>query len=184
VDDVNWISDGFAAIANRFSNDNSCDNWATSTWWGDGATVLMGHPGPGRTEGGGEYSNVTLSSDPFASSKVTANDCYRDNKPIYADAVSLFVGTPSGGRAAHYTGIPFLVSGNSTLPLGVYTTDAFCFFTHITGKFRGGGESERLYTVKESSTGKYIWYAESTQGSAGSSNRSEGRCYYYHQWDL
>ena len=184
VDDVMWISEGNAAIANRFSGDTSCDKWTTAAWWGTAATMLMGHPGPGRTAGGGEYSNVTLSYDPWKSSTVNAGDCVADNKPIFANAVSVFVGTPRGGKNAHYTCIPFSVSGNSTLPLGVRTEDAMCFFTHLTGGFRGAGESSRLYTVKNADSGKYEWYAKTTRGGAGNQIRAEGRCYYYHQWDL
>jgi hypothetical protein len=182
VNDVVWVSDQFGAIAN--AGNGSCDSWSTQAWWGDAATILEAHPGPGRTAGGGEAANVSLSSDPFSSSYVQANDCQEDNKPIYANGVSLFVGTPSGGKAAHYTGIPFSVSGNYTLNLGVHTDEAICFFTHISGKFRGGAEFERLYTSYESATGRYLWYAQSSYGSSGGHLNGQGRCYYYNQWDL
>lgn len=55
---------------------------------------------------------------------------------------------------------------------------------HLTGGFRGGGESARLYKVKNESSGKYEWYAQTKRGGAGNQVRAEGRCYYYQQWDL
>ncbi len=182
VDDVVWISGGFGAIAN---STGSCDHYDTSTWWGDAVTVIQSHPGPGRTAGGGEKVDVFLSSNAFSPSTLRANDCQNDsNHWIEGTANSLFVGTPSGGKLAHYTGSPFLVGGNATLNLGVYTDDAFCFFTHIMGQYRGGGESVRVYTVFESATGRYLWYARSRQGDDGNAIQATGRCYYYHQWDL
>ena len=183
VNDVIWVSGSFGALASASSS--SCDNWQTNAWWGDAATVLQSWPGPGKTEGSGEYVQSNLSSSPWTSSKVVANDCqHGDPYPwIQATANSLFVGTPSGGKLAHYTGVPFSVTGNYTLNLGVYTDDAFCFFTTVRGKFRGGSESVAVYPVYQSSTGRYLWYAKS-QSQQGSSVRATGRCYYYHQWDL
>jgi len=127
---------------------------------------------------------VNLSYDPFSSSHVAAQDCVGDNLPIVADAVSLFVGTPSGGKAAHYTGVPFSVSGNTTLNLGVDTADAFCFFTRIAGGFRGSGESVRLYTQFDASSQTNLWYAKTTRGSGGNQINAQGRCFFYHQVDL
>ena len=183
VNDVVWMSNGRAAIASS-SRTGTCDHYSNDMWWGDAASVLTAHPGSGRTAGGGEYADVTLSSSAFSPSTVNAGDCVGDSKPIIANAVSLFVGTPSGGKVPHYTGTPFATWGTFTLNLGVYTDDAFCFFTHITGGFRGGGESVRLFTQYEASSGRYLWYAQTTQGGAGNQVRGEGRCYYYHQWDL
>ncbi|HYO98139.1 MAG TPA: hypothetical protein VER33_26725 [Polyangiaceae bacterium] len=125
---------------------------------------------------------MALSYSATTSSKVVAQDCQVDRKVIQATGNSLFVGTPGGSRAAHYTGVPFGVGGNSTLDLGVYTDEAICFFTKISGKFRGSGESVRLYT--ESTPSGWVWHARSRQGSGGSSVRAEGRCFYYNQWDL
>ncbi|HMR06473.1 MAG TPA: hypothetical protein PKA88_11865 [Polyangiaceae bacterium] len=181
--DVRWVSGGFGAIA--ISGLYNCDHQVTNAWWGDAATVLQSWPGPGRTEGTGEYVQSVLSSSPWTSSQVVANDCqHNDPYPwIQATAHSLFVGTPSGGKLAHYTGVPFSVYGNYTLNLNVYTDDAFCFFTTIKGRFRGGGEAVRVYPVLEQSSGRYIWYAQS-KSQQGTSVSATGRCYYYHQWDL
>lgn len=177
ANDVVWVSGQFGALAN--SGASSCDYNETAAWWGDAATVLQSWPGPGRTEGGGEYVRSILSGSPWNSSAVAANDCqFNDPYPwIQATGTSLFVGTPSGGKACHYTGVPFLVSGTVTLDLGVPIDQAVCFFTKIRGKFRGGGEAVSLYHQNSR------WYA-SSQSQQGSSVGAEGRCYYFHQWDL
>ncbi len=183
VNDVVWVSSGFGALA--VADPYSCDQDANNTWWGDAATVLQSWPGPGRTQGGGEWVNAALSTSPWTPSQVIANDCkHGDPYPwIQATANSLFVGTPSGGKLCHYTGVPFAVWGDSLLNLGVYTDQAFCFFTKIAGKYRGGGEGVAVYPVYQSSSGRYLWYAKSWSDT-DTSVRGEGRCYYFHQWDL
>ena len=106
------------------------------------------HPGSGRTAGAGEFSGTTLSYDAFAPGNVIAQDCVADSvKPIVADAVAVFVGTPSGGKVAHYTGIPFTLSGTYTLNLGNIGTGPSA--SSVDGP---------LATARNSSnTREYIW---------------------------
>jgi hypothetical protein len=179
INDVTWVSDSIYATAFGYSG---CPHQDTNAWWGDAATVLIRHAA-GNTEGGAEYSNIIQSGNAFAPSVVQANDCQTsDGVGVQAIARSLFVGTPSGGKLAHFTGAPFWVQGNFTLNLNVFTDEAFCYLTRAHGKFRGGGESVRLF--REASGSRFKWVAQATQGGAGSAIRGEGRCYWYHQWDL
>ncbi|MBK7585284.1 MAG: hypothetical protein IPI67_34485 [Myxococcales bacterium] len=187
ANDVVWVStENISTWAG--ASGGSCDHDQSNAWWGDAATIEQawpGMPGPGRTAGGGESVDVAQSSNPFGSSILSSNDCQEvdSNYGIRAQANSLFVGTPSGGKACHFTGVPFSVSGNVTLNLGVYTDDAICYFTHIHGKFAGGGEKVRIYPV-DAGGGRFLWYARSWQGGSGSSINAKGRCYFYNQWDL
>jgi hypothetical protein len=192
VNDVVMVNQtGFAAIAN---SQRGCDVNSTATWWGDAVTVLQGFPGPGNTAGNAESASVALSTDPFAPSTVVAQDCQADNLHwIQAAASSIFVGTPSGGKLAHYTGAPFTVSGNTTLNLGqtigntspTLPPDAvFCFFTHVQGKFRGAPESVELFlSPNPNDPGNELWTAKSTQGGGGSQISASGRCSPYVQFD-
>jgi hypothetical protein len=184
VNDVVWDStDNFSAIA--AADGPTCDNYQSNAWWGDAATIEQYWPGCSDTEGGGEYTAISQSNLPFSSSKVVANDCTSDGlgRIINSFGTSLFVGTPSGGKACHFTGSPFSVSGNYTLNLNVYTDEAICYFTKISGKFRGGGEFVKVYPVSVGG-GRYKWYAKSTQGGDGSAVSASGRCFWFHQWDL
>lgn len=183
IDDVVWVSSQFSALA---WSTGGCDTFDTNAWWGDAASLVQSWPGPGRTEGSGEIVAAIISSSAWSPSKIKATDCYFGDPygVIRAIGNSLFVGTPSGGKLARYVGAPFSVQGNYTLNLGVYTDEAICFLTRISGKYRGYGEEVKLYPVLQSSTGRYLYYARAKQGGAGASVRGEGRCYYFHQWDL
>jgi hypothetical protein len=98
---------------------------------------------------------------------------------ITGRSVSLFAGTPSSGQLAMFTGSDFWVSGNFTLNLGVHSDEAICYFTQVFGKFRGGGESVRLYQVADGS--RWLWYAQATQGTGGKQVKGVGKCYYFNQ---
>jgi hypothetical protein len=181
-DDVVWVStSNMSSIATA---NGSCDSHTNYTaWWGDAATVLRFWPGPGNTNGSGENVQVVQSSNASTASGIHAADCYSDGigRFISGRAVSLFVGTPSSGQLAQFTGSDFVVSGDYTLNLGVHTDEAICFFTRIFGKFRGAGESVRVYQVADGS--RYLWYAKSQQGGSGSGVKGQGKCFWFNQWD-
>jgi hypothetical protein len=182
VNDQVWISThNISAIAT--ANGSCATNTNHTAWWGDAATVLRWWPGPGKTNGSGENTQVVQSGNAFSASAIHAADCYHDGlgRFITGRAVSLFVGTPNSGQLALFTGSDFFVQGNYTLPLGVYSDEAVCFFTRIFGKFAGAGESVRLYQV--ASGGRYQWYAKSTQGGSGSGVKGQGKCFWYNQWN-
>ncbi len=182
VNDEVWISThNISAIATA---NGSCDTDTNYTaWWGDAATVLRWWPGPGGTNGSGENTQVVQSNNAFSASAIHAADCYHDGlgRFITGRAVSLFVGTPSSGQLALFTGSDFWVQGNYTLPLGIYSDEAVCFFTRIFGRFAGAGESVRIYQV--ASGNRYQWYAKSTQGGSGSGVKGQGKCFWYNQWN-
>lgn len=187
VNDVVWVSTAnYSSTAT--ADGSSCDTNSSYAWWGDAATIEQAWPGitgPGRTEGGAEYAEIIQSSNPYGSSIVRSGDCQSDglNYPIRSHGTSLFVGTPSGGKAAHFSASG-AVWGNYTQDTQAYVDESICYFTHIHGKFRGGGESVKFYQQLEPSTGRYKWMLQTTQGSSGSSVYAGYKCYFHNQWDL
>ena len=187
-DDEVWFStNNISTLASASSNACDTDTNSTGPWWGDAATLLQAWPGangPGNTAGGGEKVDVFQSTDPYVASTIESKDCqYGDSgKWIRAHATSLFVGTPYNGVAAHFANT-FYVQNNFTLPLSVYADEAICYFTHIHGKFRGGGEYVRLY-LEPQPGGRHKWVVRSNKGGDGASIRADGRCFWFSQWDL
>lgn len=171
IDDVRWSSAGtnFGALATATSC--CCDSQQMPTWWGDAATVLQSHPATGgwagRTEGGGEYSLVSQSWNAVAPSSVKASDCHFEGsccKGIHATATSLFVGTPSSGKTAHFAGA-WWVNSNYTVAMA-NAAQTICYLTKISGQFRGGGESVRIWEGYDMQQGIYRWYMTASHGSA------------------
>lgn len=188
VDDVVWVStSNLSALA---VSSGSCDTDSSNAWWGDAATIAQAWPGgtgPGRTEGGGEYVHVQQSLNPFGSSVLTAGDCQWRDGPggwIRNQGTSLFVGTPSSGVAASFSSGVSTITGNSTKDLNVFADDAICYFTHIHGKFRGGGEYVRLFQQPDAASGRDKWFAQAGQGSAGSDIYAQIRCFNTYQPSL
>jgi hypothetical protein len=148
-------------------------------WWGDAATFLtsfLAH----HTEGGSEKAYINQSFNAFTSSQLYSHTC-QGGDGVWGVARSIFIGTPSLGKLARFTGSKFIVHGGNTLNLGVFTDQAMCYLDYVGGKFRGGGEAVRLYKVP--SGGRQVWHAQATQGGAGEGIRGEGRCFLFHQWD-
>jgi hypothetical protein len=195
--DKRLISGTFNALATA---DGGCDHFSTPTWWGDGATVLQGFPGPGNTGGFGEYASIDQSADPFASSSVHANDCNRDGlgKWIRGYANSLFVGTPSGGVAARFQG-PNPPNGGTIDVVGEYAlsssgTNLFrwklmalaeyhiCYLAKVGGEFNGGGEIAMI-DIQNDSDGNPRWRLF-VQHQSGAGVQAVARCYRYDQYGL
>jgi hypothetical protein len=178
-DQVSFSVHNISAIATA---DGECDADTNNTaWWGDAATMLHFWPGPGNTNGSGENVQVIQSTNAFTSSGIQAADCYHDGlgRFITGRATSLFVGTPNSGQLALFTGAQFSTWGDNTLNLGVFTDEAICYFTKVYGKFRGAGESVRIYQVASGS--RFLWYAKSAQGGSGEGVKGSGRCFYFNQ---
>jgi hypothetical protein len=171
-----------SAIASCTSN--VCDRRTQTAWGGNAATVLNTFLISTNTTGANEYADVATATDPISPSIITAQDCTNDGVNfLQAGATSLFVGTPGQVSMAQFTG-EFSISGTATADLGVFASSAFCYFTHIGGKFRGSGEYVRLVQKPLGPNNSKLWYAESHQGSSGREINASGRCFFYNQWTL
>jgi hypothetical protein len=189
IGDVVWTSweSNFSAFANRTTS--SCHAHSRNAWRGDAATILQSWPhsggAAGNTEGGGEASFIVQATSASAFSQVAANDCAYEGglgKPIFASGTSLFVGTPGGSNVPNFMNVGAFTQQNFTVALA-RTDEAICYFTKITGKFRGGGESAHLFRANDAA-GVERWHLRTTKGGASNFVRADARCFPFHQPNL
>lgn len=126
-----------------------------NTWWGDAGTYVSGVQG--RFDGGGEYVRIAQSAQGSDPSQVGAGTKVCGNS-VTGYARSIFVGRPQTGTLAKFHGpgtiwpatMPAaheyaVSSAKGPAQLQLPSADqSVCYFTHVGGKLRGGGEFVEL----------------------------------------
>ncbi|MBV8869127.1 MAG: hypothetical protein JOY65_06895 [Acetobacteraceae bacterium] len=132
------------------SDADAVHSWTRKIWWGDAVSYLAGMSG--QFDGGGESISVFQSTDPRGPSVLAAHSEAKDGF-MRASGISVFFGQPHSGQLARFWGPnggnrPIQAAGEYGVNSAAGPADvamapydqAFCFFTRISGKFRGGGE--------------------------------------------
>jgi hypothetical protein len=177
-----WSSEEFSATADNPGN-GCVDTNPRLAWWGDGATVMTLVTGALR--GSGERITINQSGDPFGPSTLVLHSC---QKQLGVGAHSFFVGKPQSGRIARFigpggTGTPGQAGEYVSLPnqnvMMAPLTEAFCYFTEISGAFNGAGESVTILPGSDAN-GVSRWELQARHAS-GSGVSARVRCYARNQ---
>ncbi len=186
---VRWISPQFSVTSQVSSSLFRCDpaplgSYRYNTaWWGDAFTALSGISG--KFAGLGEFVMVDQSKQGKQPSHVGAavGQC---DVPATAYAMSYFVGKPSSGTVAVFIGPggtgPVDIAGEYTFTVShkadairmIPTSQGVCFFTHLSGRFNGGGEFASI--ERETVNGVEYWRLVLQHAGAEGAIRAHARC--------
>lgn len=179
---VRWASEEISATADNPGS--GCVNTTPrNAWWGDAVTVLT--MVTGAFKGLGERVTIAQSGDAFGPSTLLLNSC---QKQLGAGVYSFFVGKPSSGKTARFIG----PNGVGTAAqAGEYQsvpnqnvmmaplTEAFCYFTSVSGTFNGGGERVTIVPAQDAN-GVNRWQLQARHAS-GQGTDACARCYARNQ---
>ncbi|UXI70174.1 hypothetical protein [Tahibacter amnicola] len=190
-----WHSEEITALSSADAPDFPWEHcWAgihdqRPAWWGDAFTVLNGMQG--RFDGLGEFVSVQQTSQPFEASRVNAKLSACTDDYLRASAHSFFVGTPSSGKPARFGGPggfgnaaqvgEFTVSaaGTTMSTVMIPTWAGMCYFTEISGNFRGGGESVRI--TAQTINGVKRWVLKASHANPNGLVTARSRCVLFAQ---
>jgi hypothetical protein len=181
---VRWVSE----VLNRnFDHEGDCGGKSTNLWLGDAAAILSGMAG--KFVGGGEFARVVQSSDPNKPSYINAHSC--QDSTIGAYGYSFFVGKPHsgtlpkfhnfGGALESEAKVETKGSQSKSAPL-IGTDMGMCYFTKISGEFRGGGEVAEIVPGPDPMSGKEMWWLRARSKSE-SGIEARARCMLFIQHD-
>jgi hypothetical protein len=157
---------------------------STALWRGDAHSVLNGIEG--RFDGAGEFAGIEASGGPLIASQLFAKDSACTDSYTRGYANSFFVGTPGSGTMARYAGPKgygtaqaageYQVSaiGGSGATVMIPTYQGVCFFTEISGRFRGGGEGVKI--TRQTIDGVQRWVLTAKHAGAEGGVWARARC--------
>jgi hypothetical protein len=169
---VHWISGWFPVSGDP----DFIPHTDRDMWWGTAASFVSGISG--EFAGGGEYVQVTQSTDGYKPSVLSAES---QSSEIDGVGFSYFVGVPKSGKLVKLYGYKngswvrgnVLSSGTFEYPVSTQAgfssywlpprDKAFCYLTRVSGNFDGGGEQVRItvnggqwFLNVQSGGGKYV----------------------------
>ena len=182
-----FVRQASEVLNKNWDNDNDCTTGNTILWLGDAAAILSGMAG--KFVGGGEIASVVQSFDPKKVSYIHAHSCQEAN--IGAYGYSFFVGKPHTGSLPKFqnfgpalgTEARVATQGDQSKSLPLIGTDmGMCYFTKISGEFRGGGEIAEIVAGPDPSSGQEMWWLRARSKSE-SGIEARARCMLFIQHD-